>query len=452
MLAGGLGAGALIALPDLSLAGRHAGQAPVSQIIPVAPAGQRYTLLYGTLPTGAPPGGLIAPAVSATSKAKSLPQAKALSVNLAATPVLSPDQASVALITISNVSGGAEVKLTLVESATAAVEKQGTLNVTGIPAGTSIIATPVFAAGTSTIAVVLGITEATDRRAAVKKGANNGAPIHFEAVTYVSHHALAYFDTRTGAFSGPFHLGNAPALALSTAAANSSDLIVWTTAEPQPSKKGTQPPLPTVSMYPLGSGTARLSVPSPVPWPGREPVVTLASGDVARLVYGKTVQVVSAQTGQVSQTTISALSTPTAKPSVVTMSARPDGTVFIVKAGLGRAVVADPANSFAVSAQVDFAVPGTPGGGPPSKAVLSASGQTLYVLGPAKTGGVAAYDVATGKLTGSYSKGTTYSGLYLLPSDNLLAISASNPRLTYFSPALEPIGTADTSLQVAAAF
>ncbi len=453
MLAGGLGAGALIALPDLSLAGRQASATPPSQI---APAGQRYVLLYGTLPQAPSPGGLIAPAVTPASKGKSVPQATPVALKLGAAPVLSPDQTSIALITINSVTGGQTVTLTLVNSATAAIEKQGTLTVGGIPDGTSIIATPVFAAGTSVIAVVLGITEPTDSQPAVKTDPNTGAAVHFQAVTWVSHHALAYFDTSTGAFAGPFELNNAPALALHTAAANSSDLFLWTTAEPQPvpedKRRLVAPPVPTVSLFQLGSGTARLSVPAPAPWPQSEPVVTLASGDVARFVNGRTVQVASAKTGTVTQTTISALSASMARPGAVTMSTRPDGTVFLTKPAMGRAVIADPADSFRVKHQIDFPAPAVPGGGPASKAVLSASGQTLYVLGGAKAAGLAAYDVATGKLSASYSKGTTYTGLYLLPSGNLLAVAPANPSLAYFSPALEPLSTASTSIQVAAAF
>jgi WD40 repeat protein len=97
-------------------------------------------------------------------------------------------------------------------------------------------------------------------------------------------------------------------------------------------------------------------------------------------------------------------------------------------------------------------VPASPLGAPLSKAVLSASGDTLYVLGAAKTGGVSAYDVATGKLTASYSHGGGYSGLYLLPSGTLLAVSAANPRLTFYSSSLSPLGTVETSLQISAAF
>jgi hypothetical protein len=446
MLAGGLGAGALIALPDLSVAGGPASTSPLSKI---APSGQRYALLYGTLPKSSS-GGQIAPAVTPTSKAKSLPPATPVAVSLACAPVLSPDQSSVALITVNSVTGGSTVTLTLVNSSTAAIEKQGTLTVKDIPNGTNIIATPVFAPGTPTIAVVLGITEPTGHEPAVKKGTG----VHFQATTWQSHHVLAYFDTSTGAFAGPFNLNNGPALALHSAAANGSDLFLWTTPEPQiTAVKGTASPLPAVSAFPLGSGTARLTVPSPAPWPAHEPVVTLASGDVARFVNGNAVQVVSAQTGDVTQSPISALSARPAKPSSVTMTTRPDGTLLLVKPGIGRAVVADPAASFNVKSQVDFPVPAVPAGGLAHKAVLSASSETLYVLGPAKTGGLAAYDVATGKMTASFSKGSTsYTGLSLLSSGNLLAITGNNPRLAYFSPTLEPLGTANSTLQITAVF
>jgi hypothetical protein len=453
MLAGGLGAGALIALPDLHLAGRQSVSTAASGISPPAPAGDRYVLLYGTLPEGAPPGGLIAPAVSPAAKTASLPEATPVAVNLAAAPVLSPDQSTVALVTVDTAASGQTVTLTLVDSATAAVEKQGTLTVSGIADGTNIIATPVYAPGTSTIAVVLGITEPTNPRPAVKKDAGTGAAIQFQAVTWVSHHALAYFDTSTGAFAGPFHLGDAPALALSTAGANSSDLFVWTTAEPKlDARKGTSMPMPWVSVFPLGAGKARTSVPSPMPWAGNEPVVTLSSGDVARLVNGRSVQVASAATGEVTQTAISALSVRPAKPAAVTMTARPDGTVFIAKPGIGRAVITDPAHGFRAKAVVDFQVPAIPAGGSAQKVVLSASSETLYTLGGAKAGGVAAYDVSSGKLTGSFSEGTTYNGLYLLPSGNLMAVAPASRELAYFSPALEPLGTATTSLAVAAVF
>jgi hypothetical protein len=451
MLAGGIGAGALIALPDLSST-RPGAASPAAS----ASSGARYVLLYGTPESRPFPGGSVAAALSPVTPSRTLPAPKAVAAKLAAAPVSSPDQASVALITVDTVPAGAKVTLTLVDSTSAVVEQQGSLTITDIPDGTNILPTPVFAPGTTTIAVVLAITEPSDRRLVSKKDPHTGVAVPMHAVTWTSHHALAYFDRRSGDFTGPFDLGNAPALALTTAAANHSDLFLWTTAEPQPdhsAKSKPRPaPLPWVSVFPLGSGRARVSVPSPAPWPAGEPVVTLASSDVARLVNGRTVQVSSALTGEVTQVTIDALNVIRAKPSAITMQSRPDGTVFITKPGLGRAVIADPADSFRVKAQVSFPVPAVPLGAPSSKAVLSPSGETLYVLGGVQAGGLSAYDVGTGALTASYSHGTRYSGLYQLPSGTLLAVSAANPRLTFFSPALSPLGTAETTLQISAVF
>jgi len=457
MLAGGLGVGALIALPDPSLAGRTARSASLPKL------DSRYVLLYG-MPESTPfAGGAVAwapyPAPRAWSRAgaksieaKSI-EAKPVAAKLASTPVMSPDQATVALVTVHTVAAGAKVTLALVDSATAAISKQGSLTITGIRDGTNILATPVFAPGTATVAVILAITEPTERHLTHKAESHTGRIMPMHAVTWTSRHALAYFDQSSGEFAGPFHLGNAPSLALTTAAANSADLFLWTTREPQPAQVRPQPPpLPWVSVFPLGSGQARASVPSPAPWPAGEPVVTLATGEVGRLVNGRAVQVSSARTGEVTQTAIAPLSVTRAKPSAVTMESRPDGTVFMTKPGVGRAVVADPADSFRVKAEVSFPVPASPGGAPWSKAALSSAGDTLYVLGGAKTGGISAYDVATGRLAGSYSHGRQYFGLYQLPSGTLLTVSPENPRLEFFSPALNPLGTVDTSLHVSAVF
>jgi hypothetical protein len=413
-------------------------------------------LLYGTPGSSPYHGGSFAAAQAPKVRSSALPAPKSVAAKLASTPVSSPDQSAVALVTVNAVPAGAKVTLTLVDSATAVIEKQGSVSITGVPEGTNILATPVFAPGTTTIAVVLAITEPGATRMIRKIDPLTGGLVTLPGTTYTSHHALAYFDTSSGAFTGPFHLDNAPALALTTAAANGSDLFLWTTAEPQasPSTKGrgSPAPLPHISAFPLGSGQARFSVPAANPWPASEPVVTLPSGDIARLVNGRTVQVCSAKTGDLTQTTIAPLNVATAKPSAITMQTRPDGTVFITKPGIGRAIIADPADSFRVKTEISFPVPTSPLGAPLSKAVLSASGDTLYVLGAAKTGGVSAYDVATGKLTASYSHGGGYSGLYLLPSGTLLAVSAANPRLTFYSSSLSPLGTAETSLQISAAF
>lgn len=456
MLAGGIGAGALIALPDLSLAsGPATASARAGSSAASAGSSSRFVLLYGTPEASSFPGGSAATALSPTTRSASLPAARPVAAKLAAAPVASPDQATVALVTVNMVTGGATVTLTLVDAATAAVTQQGSVTLTDLANGTNILAKPVFTPAAGTVALVLAITQPGDQRLVTKKDPRTGAAVPLQAVTWTSHHALAYFDAAAGGFTGPFHLNDAPALALTTAAANDSDLFLWTTAEPQPDPAGKgrkAAPLPWVSVFPLGSGRARLSVPSPGPWPASEPVVTLASGDVARLVNGRAVQVSSARTAEVTQTTIAPLNVVRAKPSAVTMQARPDGTVFLTKPGIGRAVVVDPADSFRVKSEISFPVPATSLGAPWSKAVLSPSGDTLYVLGGAAAGGLSAYDVATGALTTSYSHGVKYAAVYQLPSGTVMAISAANPRLTFFSPSLSLLGTADSSLQISAAF
>ncbi|MGH3156970.1 MAG: hypothetical protein ACRDNF_10395, partial [Streptosporangiaceae bacterium] len=99
LLAGGIGAGALIALPDFSSAGSRvatSGQSDQSG----NPAG-RYVFLYGTLQSGSSPGGSIAATVAPTSRSRSLPAAVPVASSLATAPVLSPDQATVALVTVA---------------------------------------------------------------------------------------------------------------------------------------------------------------------------------------------------------------------------------------------------------------------------------------------------------------------------------------------------------------
>jgi hypothetical protein len=301
----------------------------------------------------------------------------------------------------------------------------------------------------------MAITAPTGRRLIRKADSRTGGMTSRWATTWRTHHALAYFDQGSGTFAGPFHLADEPSLALSTAAANDSDLLIWTTREPQPddpAEPRARALLSRLSAFPIGSGKARFSVPASGPWPGGEPVVTLPNGDVARLVRGRDVQVCSARTGEMTELAVAPFSVIRAKPSAVTMQACPDGTVFMTKPGAGVAVVADPADSFRLRAHIRFPVPAWPLGAPCSKAVLSPAADILYVLGPASAGGLSAYDVASGALTASHSEGRQYAGLYRLPSGTLLAVGPESPRLAFFSPTLKPVGTADTSLHVSAVF
>jgi hypothetical protein len=456
ILAGGLGAGALIALPDFGglrtgspeTAGQGtAGQKAASKA--TSRSAGRYVLLYGTPGLSPYPGGTAVAALSPAARSHSLPRPVQVASDLAALPVASPDGTTTALTTAS----GSEVTLTLIDSVTAKVIQQAAVDLGDLPDNTSILPTPVFAAGTTTVALVIAITIPTVKGTLRKKDPRTGEYLTWPATTWRSEHALAYLDSATGVLTGPFHLNDAPALALSTAVATPSGLFVWNTAEPPVPKSRPHPiPLPQLSAYQLGSGKARFSVPSPAPWPGGEPAVYLPNGGVARLVAGRIIQAVSPESGDITQHLIEPLNVIRAKPSAVTMQTRADGTVFITKPGIGRAIIADPAESFRVTAQVDFPVPASPLSAPWSKAVLSASGDTLFVLGGAKEGGIAAYDVASGKLTGTYTDGKSYSAVYQTSAGTLLAVSAANPRLSYFSADLSPLGTAETTLQISAVF
>jgi hypothetical protein len=315
--------------------------------------------------------------------------------------------------------------------------------------------TPVFAPGSAIVSLVLAITIPAGKRLMRKADPPAGSLASQWATTWVSHHALAYFDQDSGAITGPFYLSGEPSLALTSAAANRSDLVMWTTREPRPDDPAeirAQASLSRLTVFPLGTGTARLSVPAPGPWAGGEPLITLPAGDVARLVRGRDVQVCSPRTGEVTELGIQAFGPGRAKPSAVTIQARSDGTVFMTKPGAGVAVIADPAAEFRIMAQVQFPLPASPLSAPWSKVVLSPAGDTCYVLGPAATGGISAYDVGSGKMAGSYTDGRQYAGLYQLPSGTLLAVGPENPRLAFFSSGLSPLGTADTNLDVSAVF
>ena len=458
VLTGSIGAGALLALPDLGMGGRSGGRPSKS-----GRAAVQYAFLYGTPDPGPASSGSLVATMYPVSRAGSRAISRAVSprtpvpvaIKLAAAPVSSPDQAVTALATVDMVHDGAKITLTLLDATSAAVAQQGSVTVTGVPHDANVLVTPVFAPGSAIVSMIMAITMPVGKRLVRKADPHTGHLASRWATTWTSHHALAYFDQRSGAITGPFHLSGEPSLALSTAAANSSDLLMWTTREPQPDDPAeirAQASLSRLTVFPLGSGTARLSVLAPAPWPGGEPHVMLPSGDMARLVRGRDVQVCSARTGEVTELRIPAFSHGRAKPSAITMQARPDGTVFMTKPGAGVAVIADPADSFRTTAHIQFPPPAAPLGAPWSKAVLSPAGDTCYVLGPAATGGLCAYDAGSGKLVGSYSEGRQYAGLYQLPSGTLLAVRPENPRLAFFSAGLSPLGTADTNLYVSAVF
>lgn len=485
IVTGGLGAAALIALPDAGARATPAAPATpaamvgrgradstgrgIAEDVAAADTGDAtYAFVYGTLSTPPYSGGTMsttpspgsstasATAVggSARSGATLLSDTVPVAVTLATAPVTSPDQSSTVLATVNAITGGQQITVTLVDKSTLAVSAQNTISLTGIPDGTNILITPVFAPGTTVIALVLALTVPTAAGQMRKRDPVTRKPGSYPVTAYRSEHALAYFDSASGAIEGPFYLGDAGSLALTTVAANGSDLFVMTTEEPRPAtSRSPRAPVSVLHAFPHGSGKARFSVPAFGSWPGGEPIVTLANGDIARLVNGRTVQVFSAKDGDLTQHAIAPINVIRAKPSSLTMETRPDGTVFLTKPGIGKAVIADPDRGFATVHEVTYAVPGHPSGTPWSKAVLSADSSTLFAVGDARTGGLAAYDVKSGTLAGVYTKGEQYTGVYVQPSGSLLAVSGpANPRLSFFTPELSPVGTASTDLQVVAIY
>jgi hypothetical protein len=375
----------------------------------------------------------------------------------AALPVRSPDGSVLALTSLTG-SPRPALAVSLLDTGSSSALFTGTLPLTAVPDGAQVLVTPVFSADSAVLALVLSVTVPGNWRTVVKTNPQTGLSQSYQAATWVSHHELAYLDRSSGSFSGPFKLDDEPSLARVSVAATATDLFLWTVDEAAALIKakgfksgGSVRPTTRLQAFPLGAGKARFTVPAPGPWPvSGEPVQVLPSGDLVRLSYGRVAEIYSAQTGDSSVFPIPALDLPSAKPGVPTMQALADGTVFINSPAIGRAVIADPARSFQPRAVVRYAPPRRMASAPDSKAVLSADGKTLYVLGGAQVGGLAAYDVATSQLVGSYSSGAHYNGLYQLSDGTLLAIPQGIAPLETYSPSLTLLGTSGVDISVAA--
>ena len=157
ILAGGIGVGALLALPDLS--GRS-GTRPV----PSSKATSRFAFVYGTPASGAAPSGSLAAASCPVPHTASSPEAVPVASGLASAPVSSHDKALMAVASVDTVPDGAKVTLTLLDCTSAAVARQGSVTLTGVPHDAHILVTPVFAAGSAIVPVVLAITVPVARR------------------------------------------------------------------------------------------------------------------------------------------------------------------------------------------------------------------------------------------------------------------------------------------------
>lgn len=465
VLKGSVGVAVLLASPDMfstkhkaSVRSRRASAgARNAAVATVADATLPYFFIYGIPGPGPTPGpslGVGRSSASASAKAAAISLAP-VATQLAAVPVESPDGSSLALLTVDGSAGMATVSIYIVDRLSTAITSSGKLALPGVKDGTSLLVTPTFSADSRTVALALSVTVPTHLRQVTKGPSLGQASQLIHTATWTCHHELAYFKTDTASFTGPFHISDAPSLPRVNVGADSEAFYLWTVEEiTHGTKRHPQPaPVPRLTSFTLGSGATRFSVPAPGPWPvNREPVVTLPTGDIARLVNGRTVQVLAPRSGAIRNFDIAPLQLSSAKPGPATMQLRSDGLIFLARAAIGRAVLVDPARSFRVLSAVSYPVPFHASGPPVSKAVLSADGTRLYTLGGVHGGGLSAYDVANGSLVASYSRGVDYSGLYQLASGTLLAIGTNSPRLGFFTPSLSPAGTGDTDLNVTAVF
>jgi hypothetical protein len=453
VLAGSVGAAILIAVPLPAEAEAAAARRQTGEPGAGLGSGTPRAFLYGIV-QGSDPGPSLHAARS-SARASAL-RSTAIAANLASLPVRSPDQSTLAATTVTESSGGMTVTVSLLDTVSAAQVGSGNLTLPGLPRGTLLLARPVFTAGNRTLALVLSVTVPSEQHTVSKHDLDGRQVITGTAATWTSHHELAYFDGRTGTFAGPFDLADAPSLARTTAISDGRDLFLWTVDEAaavMPDKAGAAAtpgsrPVTRLAAYPLGSGQPRYSVPTPGPWPvNGEPVILLSGSRFARLAYARQVEVYSAPTGHAVEIAPPALQRSAAKPATPSMQALASGLVLINKPSIGRAVIADPSRSFRAVTLIDYPRPQFPERAP---AALSADQKTLYVLGGAGTGGISAYDIATGALTASRAAGTHYTGLYQLSGGLLLALKPTAPKLVFFTPDLEPYGTANTDLYVSA--
>ena len=172
ILAGGIGAGALIALPDLGLNGRSDRRSLASE----RPA-SRHAFLYGIPDPGSSPAASLAAVRYPASRSQKTPDPVPVAVKLAAAPASSPDGETTALATVDTVPDGARVTLTLLDVSSAAVAKQGSVTISGVPDDSNILVTPVFAPRSAIISLVMAITVPVSKRLIRKADPHTGKEI-----------------------------------------------------------------------------------------------------------------------------------------------------------------------------------------------------------------------------------------------------------------------------------
>lgn len=454
LLRGSVGIATLLAVPDFfpMTVVRAASTHLASAVIP-------HFFLYGISTPSARPGPSFQ--VGMVPFLDTAPYAKPTTVatQLVTLPIKSPDHQFLALVSLTDELSTPAVIISIIKSSSGTIVQRGRLPLPGLPSGALVLISPTFSSDSATVALVVSITVPTNSGTINKVHPITQQSIVVSTATWTSHHMLAYFHRISNSFTGPYDLSDAPSLARVTVQANDRDLFLWTMREPAAVRRTkahpVPPPIPELAVFPLGAGTARFSVPAPGPWPvNGEPVAVLPSGDVVRLVYGRYLQVYSANTGEMRQQPVPGFGSNDipARSGAVTLQVRADGNLFITDPAVGIALVLDPIDSLRLISKVRYAPPALPGGTPTSKAVLSADGRTLYALGSKSTGGINAYNVGTGAHFASTPPGRHFAAVYQLASGAVLAISQGKPRLTFFTPSLETIMATDTALNVTAVF
>ncbi|HEX9044080.1 MAG TPA: hypothetical protein VF802_03550 [Candidatus Limnocylindrales bacterium] len=384
--------------------------------------------------------------------------ARALSLNpiaqqLAAEPVRSPDGTKIAVATILADPFATVLSVSFIGTESGTVVQDGSLDLSSLPSDSSILVTPVFTADSRMLCIVLSITVPSAGTAGMRWDPRSNASEQVNGHVWTSHHALAYFDGT--AFAGPFDLADAPSLARLNAFADERDLYLWTVDEyaaiVRRQGRGAPIPVPRLSVFPLGSGTPRLVIPAPGPWPvNDEPIVGTSDGRIIRLVYSSELEVYLPGDGSMMTIPIAPLADGGARPAAATLELRPSGLLFASKPARGLAVVLDPSLGFQASSLVRFPIPVFSGAAPSAKAALSPADDVLFTVGDGSTTGIAAYEVHSGSLSASFENGQQFLGIKVLGTGEILAVAASSPRLTLLTPSLDEVGRGDTDLLVAA--
>lgn len=368
--------------------------------------------------------------------------------NLVTPPLRSLDRSRLVLVGVEESNNSAAIALTVLDTATGEIAAAGTLILADIP-DSVILVVPAITPAADVVCLAIAVTTPSNWQNLTKLNPLTGQVEQRRVATWVSSHAIAFFDTTRQTFAGPFFLKNAPSLANCNVAATAKDFCLWAMTEPA----AVPPPTPTprLSIFPLGSGTPRLVTEAPSIWPvNGEPTAALQGGSFARLVGGTTLEVYAPRTGSLRSQAYAVLDNTQTRPTRARMEQLPNGSLFISNPALGRALVVDGANPGAPRASLAHEPRAFMARSSVPQAQLSDDGRTFYALGP--DGGVGAYSIASGQIQETVAQGSQFTGLYRLSSGGLAATSETAPKLTFFNQDLSPAGTADTTFYIDGVF